>query len=160
MAIPSAEAPKKRKTAIPGFAQLQRVGRSLMLPIAVLPAAALLMRFGQPDMLGADGLGKFADWLLPVATVFAAAGTALFDNLPLIFAVGVAIGFAKKADGSTALAAVAGYLVMTSVFTSMSPVVRAGVPAPAGAPRATTSPRATLRSRPRSTSTGAGPPRP
>ncbi|HHX46499.1 MAG TPA: PTS transporter subunit EIIC, partial [Brevibacterium sp.] len=121
MAIPSAEAPKKRKKAIPGFAQLQRVGRSLMLPIAVLPAAALLMRFGQPDMLGADGLGKFADWLLPVATVFAAAGTALFDNLPLIFAVGVAIGFAKKADGSTALAAVVGYMVLTGVFTAMAP---------------------------------------
>ena len=45
MAIPSAEAPKKRRKAIPGFAQLQRVGRSLMLPIAVLPAAALLQRF-------------------------------------------------------------------------------------------------------------------
>ena len=68
MAITSAEAPKKRRKAIPGFAQLQRVGRSLMLPIAVLPAAALLMRFGQPDMLGAEGLGQFADWLLPVAT--------------------------------------------------------------------------------------------
>ena len=73
MTTASAEAPKKRRKAIPGFAQLQRVGRSLMLPIAVLPAAALLMRFGQPDMLGAEGLGQFADWLLPVATVFAAA---------------------------------------------------------------------------------------
>ncbi len=121
MTTASAEAPKKRRKAIPGFAQLQRVGRSLMLPIAVLPAAALLMRFGQPDMLGADGLGQFADWLLPVATVFAAAGSALFDNLPLIFAVGVAIGFAKKADGSTALAAVVGYMVLTGVFTAMAP---------------------------------------
>ncbi|UZD61328.1 PTS transporter subunit EIIC [Brevibacterium sp. JSBI002] len=121
MTTASAEAPKNRRKAIPGFAQLQRVGRSLMLPIAVLPAAALLMRFGQPDMLGADGLGQFADWLLPVATVFAAAGSALFDNLPLIFAVGVAIGFAKKADGSTALAAVVGYMVLTGVFTAMAP---------------------------------------
>ena len=122
MTTASAESPKKRKRTVPGFAQLQRVGRSLMLPIAVLPAAALLMRFGQPDMLGPDGLGKFADWLLPVATVFAAAGSALFDNLPLIFAVGVAIGFAKKADGSTALAAVVGYMVLNGVFTALAPV--------------------------------------
>ncbi len=113
-------APKKKRT-IPGFAQLQRVGRSLMLPIAVLPAAALLMRFGQPDILGADGLAQFAAWLLPVADTVAAAGSALFDNLPLIFAVGVAIGFAKKSDGSTALAAVVGYLVMDGVFTALAP---------------------------------------
>src|SRR5699024_1090734 len=64
-------APRAKRT-IPGFAQLQRVGRSLMLPIASLPAAALLLRLGQPDMLGADGLGKSADWLVPVAAVLAA----------------------------------------------------------------------------------------
>ena len=55
-----------------------------------------------------------------------AAGGALFTNLPLLFAVGVAIGFAKKADGSTALAAVVGYLVMKAVFETMSPIVLAG----------------------------------
>ena len=55
-----------------------------------------------------------------------AAGDALFTNLPLLFAVGVAIGFARKADGSTALAAVVGYLVVQAVFKTMSPVVLAG----------------------------------
>ena len=119
-AVPADDAPKKKRQ-IPGFAQLQRVGRSLMLPIAVLPAAALLQRFGQPDMLGADGLAQFAGWLQPVADTLGAAGSALFDNLPIIFAVGVAIGFAKKADGSTALAAVVGYLVLDQVFNALAP---------------------------------------
>jgi PTS system N-acetylglucosamine-specific IIC component len=119
-AVPADDAPKKKRQ-IPGFAQLQRVGRSLMLPIAVLPAAALLQRFGQPDMLGADGLAQFAGWLQPVADTLGAAGSALFDNLPIIFAVGVAIGFAKKADGSTALAAVVGYLVLDQVFSALAP---------------------------------------
>ena len=101
------------------FAILQKFGRSLMLPIAVLPAAALLLRFGQPDMLGKDGLGGTWEWLLPVAKVLAAAGQVLFDNLPLLFAVGVSLGIAKKADGSTALAAVVGYLVFDRVTKAM-----------------------------------------
>ncbi|MER7080065.1 PTS system N-acetylglucosamine-specific IIC component, Glc family (TC 4.A.1.1.5) [Saccharopolyspora kobensis] len=99
-----------------GLAQLQRLGRSLMLPIAVLPAAALLMRLGQDDLLGADGLGGALSWLLPVADVVGAAGGVLFDNLPILFAIGVAIGFAKKADGSTALSAAVGYLVLAGVM--------------------------------------------
>ena len=102
---------------IPGLAQLQRIGRSLMLPIAALPAAGLLLRLGQPDLLGA--IPGFETG----AAVIAAAGGALFDNLPLLFAVGVAIGFAKKADGSTALAAVVGYLVFSNVGKAMSPLV-------------------------------------
>ncbi|TDD05808.1 PTS sugar transporter subunit IIA [Nonomuraea deserti] len=101
------------------FGGLQRVGRSLMMPIAVLPAAGLLLRFGQDDLLGADGLGGVLPWLLPVARVLAAAGGALFDNLPLLFAVGVAIGFARKSDGSTALAAVVGYLVFDRVTKTL-----------------------------------------
>ena len=92
------------------LALLQRVGRSLMLPIAVLPAAALLLRLGQDDVLGSKGLGKHIAWINPIAHVMATAGNALFSWLPLLFAVGVAIGFARKADGSTALAAVVGYL--------------------------------------------------
>ncbi|MBD9698264.1 PTS transporter subunit EIIC [Flavimobilis sp. GY10621] len=115
-------APRAKRT-IPGFAQLQRVGRSLMLPIASLPAAALLLRLGQPDMLGADGLGKNADWLVPVAQVLAAAGGALLDNLPILFAIGVAIGYARKSDGSTGLAAIIGYLVFTGVTKAMSPYI-------------------------------------
>ncbi|MEV0382222.1 PTS transporter subunit EIIC [Nonomuraea sp. NPDC050643] len=101
------------------FAVLQRIGRSLMLPIAVLPAAGLLFRFGQDDLLGQDGLGGTLPWLLPVAKVMAAAGGALFDNLPLLFAVGVAIGFARKSDGSTALAALVGYLVFDLVTKTL-----------------------------------------
>ncbi|MFD2093895.1 PTS transporter subunit EIIC [Blastococcus deserti] len=109
----SAGAAKRRV----GLAGLQRLGRSLMLPIAALPAAGLLLRLGQDDMLG-----RFSP-LETVADVIAAAGGALFSNLPLIFAVGIAIGWAKKADGSTALAAVVGYLVLAGVFEAMSPVV-------------------------------------
>ena len=82
--------PKKRFTDSAAFAWLQRFGKSLMLPIAALPAAALLLRFGQPDMLGADGLG----WEAPAA-VIGAAGDALFANLPLLFAIGLAIGMAR-----------------------------------------------------------------
>ncbi|RYP86769.1 PTS N-acetylglucosamine transporter subunit IIBC [Nocardioides guangzhouensis] len=89
-----------------------------MLPIAALPVAALLLRLGQPDLLGADGLG----WD-KVAAVIGAAGNALFANLPLLFAVGVAIGMAKKADGSTALAAVVGYLVFKAVGDAISPFI-------------------------------------
>ena len=92
------------------LAIFQRVGRSLMLPIAVLPAAALLLRLGQDDVLGSKGLGSHIPWINPAAHVMATAGGALFSWLPLLFAVGVAIGFARKADGSTALAAVVGYL--------------------------------------------------
>jgi PTS system N-acetylglucosamine-specific IIC component len=100
------------------LAPLQKFGRSLMLPIAALPVAALLLRLGQPDLLGADGLG----WDR-VAAVIGAAGNAIFSNLPLLFALGVAIGMAKKADGSTALAAVVGYLVFKGVGDAMSPFV-------------------------------------
>src|SRR4051794_27089181 len=104
-------------TGLRGLGGLQRLGRSLMLPIAALPAAGLLLRLGQPDMLGS------VSWLTDVAAVFAGAGGAIFDNLPLIFAVGIAIGWAKKADGSTALAAVVGYLVLQGVFKAMSPII-------------------------------------
>ncbi|HWV78542.1 MAG TPA: PTS transporter subunit EIIC [Isoptericola sp.] len=114
----------KQKRGFPGLAQLQRVGRSLMLPIASLPAAALLLRIGQPDMLGAIDV----TWVQTVATVFAAAGNALFNNLAMIFAIGVAIGYARKSDGSTALAALIGYLVFKGVTDALSPQIL-GAPA-------------------------------
>ncbi|MFJ5779860.1 PTS transporter subunit EIIC [Streptomyces sp. NPDC093094] len=110
-----------------GLGGLQKLGRSLMLPIATLPAAGLLLRLGQDDLLG-----RFAP-LKDAASVISAAGGALFTHLPLIFAVGIAIGFAKKADGSTALAAVVGYLVLDGVFTAMSPIVLDGEKDPSGA---------------------------
>jgi N-acetylglucosamine PTS system EIICBA or EIICB component len=103
-----------------GFALLQRLGRSLMLPIAVLPAAALLARLGQPDLLGDEGLSSLVPWLQPVADIIGAAGNSLFDYLPLLFAIGVSIGFARKADGSTALSAAVGYLVLHAVLFEMT----------------------------------------
>ena len=114
---------KKSGLRIPGFAQLQRLGKSLMLPIALLPAAGILLRLGQPDLLG----GIKTPVIGPFFEAMSAAGGAVFANLPLLFAIGVAIGFAKKADGSTALAAAAGYLVIEAVFESMSPIVLDGV---------------------------------
>ncbi|WP_406330348.1 PTS transporter subunit EIIC [Streptomyces sp. NBC_00203] len=96
------------------FQGLQKMGRSLQLPIAVLPAAGILNRLGQPDVFGPDGLGWDS-----VSKVMKGAGGALLDGelgLPLLFCVGVSIGMAKKADGSTALAAVAGFLVYLGVL--------------------------------------------
>jgi PTS system N-acetylglucosamine-specific IIC component len=113
---------RKSGRRLPGFAQLQRLGKSLMLPIAVLPAAGILLRLGQPDLLGRIE----APVIGPFFKAMSAAGDALFTNLPLLFAVGVAIGFARKADGSTALSAVVGYLVVQAVFKTMSPIVLAG----------------------------------
>ncbi|MFD5060229.1 PTS transporter subunit EIIC [Streptomyces sp. NPDC058394] len=108
-ATASAAPAKKRGSGL--FQGLQKVGRSLQLPIAVLPAAGILLRLGQDDVFGKDGLG----WG-KVATVFATAGDAVFANLPLLFCIGVAIGFAKKSDGSTALAALVGFLVYQNVL--------------------------------------------
>jgi PTS system N-acetylglucosamine-specific IIC component len=81
------------------LASLQRVGGALMLPIAVLPIAGLLMRLGQPDLLDSASV--------------AAAGGAIFDNLGLLFAAGVAVGLARENHGAAGLAAVVAYLVAT-----------------------------------------------
>lgn len=86
------------------FQILQQVGRALMTPVAVLPAAGLLLRFGNKDLLN--------------NTVIKDAGDIVFGNLPLIFAVGVAIGLASG-DGVAALAAVIGYLVLTKTLDDM-----------------------------------------
>ncbi|OLS37012.1 PTS sugar transporter [Alkalihalophilus pseudofirmus] len=82
------------------LAFLQKIGKSLMLPIAVLPAAALLLRLGQEDLLNIPFM--------------AGAGAAIFDNLALIFAMGVAIGFAHDNNGSAALAGAIGYFVLVN----------------------------------------------
>src|SRR5437588_8195809 len=95
------------------LAALQSVGRSLMLPIAVLPAAALLLRFGSADLLNLP-------WM-------AAAGNAVFSNLALIFAIGIAIGIGG--DGAAGLAGLVGFLVFTSVFNTLIPQVN-GQPDP------------------------------
>ncbi|KRE49518.1 PTS N-acetylglucosamine transporter subunit IIBC [Arthrobacter sp. Soil736] len=122
----TAPALEKKPNAV--FSTLQRLGRTLMLPIAVLPAAGILLRLGQGDLLGA--IPGFEGG----AAVISAAGNAVFTWLPLIFAVGIAIGWAKKADGSTALAAVVGYMVIDGVFKALSPLVLAGQVDPAGKP--------------------------
>jgi PTS system N-acetylglucosamine-specific IIC component len=77
----------------------QALGRALMLPIAVLPVAGLLLRLGQPDLLN----------LAPVA----AAGDAIFSNLGLIFAIGVAVGLARENHGAAGLAGAVGFFVTT-----------------------------------------------
>ncbi len=95
---------------------LQRIGRALMLPIAVLPIAALLLRLGQPDLLAIPAM--------------AAAGQAIFDNLGLLFAIGVAVGLARENHGAAGLAAVVGFLVATrgaEVLINVPPEALAGV---------------------------------
>lgn len=79
------------------FTGFQQLGRALMLPIAVLPVAGLLLRLGQPDLL---------NWV-----AMAAAGKAVFDNLGLLFAVGVGVGLARENHGAAGLAALVGYVV-------------------------------------------------
>ncbi|MBR7836569.1 PTS transporter subunit EIIC [Actinospica durhamensis] len=115
------------------LAVLQRVGRSLMLPIAVMPAAGLLTRLGSPDIMGERDTGTLGasehglylasltgwHWLIYVQQVFSAAGNGIFNFIPLLFAIGVAVGFARRADGTTALAAAVGYLVFNEVSTTM-----------------------------------------
>ncbi|MFF1394234.1 PTS transporter subunit EIIC [Streptomyces sp. NPDC058287] len=117
MTTASAAPAAAKKKGAGAMAVMQRIGRSLMLPVAVLPAAALLVRFGQPDMLGRD---SFPTFITKLASYMSAGGGALLDNMPLLFCVGIAIGFAKKSDGSTALAAVVGYLVFQKVLATFT----------------------------------------
>lgn len=84
-----------------GFAQLQKIGKALMTPVAILPAAGLLLAFGQPNVLN--------------STLMAAAGGVIFANLPLLFAVGSAIGLAGG-DGVAGLAAIVSLLIMNTVM--------------------------------------------
>lgn len=84
------------------FALLQKIGKSLMLPVSVLPAAGILLRFGQSDLFNMPYIAK--------------AGDVIFSNLPMIFAVGVAIGF-SGGEGVSALAAVVGQLIFEGIMT-------------------------------------------
>jgi len=96
------------------FGGLQQLGRALMLPIAVLPVAALMLRLGQPDLLGAPALAGIAGGAFGVmAQAFAAAGGAVFGHLGLIFAVGVAVGLARENHGAAGLAGLVCFLVAT-----------------------------------------------
>src|SRR5262245_19202228 len=102
---------------------LQRIGRSLMMPIAVLPVAGLLLRFGQPDVV-TKGINHWFGTNISgtnlVSSVLASAGDAIFHNLSILFAVGVAIGFARRSDGMTALSAVVGYYIFNNVYTAVA----------------------------------------
>ncbi|MBO2943349.1 PTS transporter subunit IIABC [Paenibacillus sp. F411] len=96
------------------FGVLQRVGKALMLPVAILPAAGLLLGLG--NMLVNEDFLQYASWLdtawvQAIATVMMNAGQIVFTNLPLLFAVGVAVGLAGG-DGVAGLAAIIGYLVL------------------------------------------------
>ena len=92
---------------------IQNLGKSLMLPISILPIAGILFRFGSPDLLNIKYISE--------------AGSIILKNLPLLFAMGVAIGFAKDNHGSSALAATVGYLIMTSILFSINSTIDTGV---------------------------------
>lgn len=108
------------------FGVLQRVGRSFMLPIAVLPVAGLLLGIGSSftnatmiDTYGLQAILGEGTILNMFLTVLSKAGSALFDNLPIIFAVGCAIGMAKKEKEVAALSAVIAYFTMNAAVNAM-----------------------------------------
>ncbi|MBQ7832127.1 MAG: PTS transporter subunit EIIC, partial [Lachnospiraceae bacterium] len=108
------------------FGVLQRVGRSFMLPIAILPVAGLLLGIGSSftnsstiAMYGLEGMLGEGTVLYAILTIMSAVGNVIFDNLPLIFAVGVAIGMAKKEKEVAALSAVIAYFVMHISINAM-----------------------------------------
>ena len=96
------------------FGVLQRIGKALMLPVALLPAAGLLLAFGNllmNEALLVNAPYLRADWIQLVANVMEQSGNIVFYNLPLIFSVGVAIGL-SDGDGVAGLAAIVGFLIM------------------------------------------------
>lgn len=100
------------------FGQLQRIGKALMLPVAILPAAGLLLAFGAA--LQGEQLQSYlpfiqADGVQNVAEMMAAAGSIIFENLPIIFAMGVAIGLAGG-DGVAAIAAFVGFIILNKTM--------------------------------------------
>ena len=108
------------------FSVLQRVGRSFMLPIAILPVAGLLLGIGSSftnaTTIETYGLTKIlgeGTLLHSLLVIMNSVGSAVFDNLPLIFAVGVAIGMAKKEKEVAALSAVIAFFVMNTAINAM-----------------------------------------
>ena len=85
---------------------MQRLGKALMLPIATLPVAAILLRVGQPDLLD--------------IAFMAEAGNAIFSNLPLLFAMGIAAGLSKDDAGAAVLAGAVGYFVLTAASKTIN----------------------------------------
>lgn len=100
------------------FGQLQRIGKALMLPVAILPAAGILLALG--NAMHNDQLVALAPWLkldvfVMISSIMESAGQVVFDNLPLLFAIGTALGLAGG-DGVAALAALVGYLIMNATM--------------------------------------------
>jgi len=98
------------------FSLLQKIGKALMTPIAVLPVAALLLRLGFGDIF--DG---------QAALVMKSAGETVFANLDLLFGIGIAYGLAKNNDGAAALSGAIGVLIAKAVYTSIDKDVNMGV---------------------------------
>lgn len=108
------------------FGVLQRVGRSFMLPIAILPVAGLLLGIGSSftneTTITTYGLGKIlgdGTFLHALLVIMNKVGSVVFDNLPLIFAIGVSIGMAKKEKEVAALSSVIAYFVMNTAISAM-----------------------------------------
>ena len=108
------------------FGVLQRVGRSFMLPIAILPVAGLLLGIGSSftnattiETYGLEAILGSGTVLNALLTIMSKAGSIIFDNLPIIFAVGVAIGMAKKEKEVAALAAMISFFVMNATINGM-----------------------------------------
>lgn len=100
---------------------LQKLGRSLMLPVAVLPAAAILMGIGY--MIDPTGWGGGS----PIAAFFIKAGGSIIDNMAVLFAVGVALGMSKDRDGSAALSGLVAYLTVTTLLSPGSVAMLQGI---------------------------------
>jgi len=96
---------------------LQKIGKSLMLPVAVLPAAAILLGIGY--RLDPTGWGANS----PVAAFLIKSGGSILDNIPILFAVGIAVGMSREKDGSAALAGLVGFLVITTLLSKDSVAV-------------------------------------
>lgn len=98
------------------FASLQKIGKSLMLPVAVLPVAGLLLGLGATDFHTTNTV------VLAILSLMKNSGDVIFGNLPLIFAIGVALGFTEN-DGVAAIAATIGFLVMTVTLGVMASIL-------------------------------------
>ena len=100
---------------------LQRIGRSLMLPVAVLPAAAILLGIGY--YIDPSGWGGES----PIAAFLITAGDSLIANMPILFAIGVALGMSKDNNGSSALSGLVGYLIITGLLSPDSVAMLQGI---------------------------------
>ena len=95
------------------FERLQNIGKALMTPVAVLPAAGLLLRLGASDVLNIELIEQ--------------AGGVIFDNLPILFAIGIAYGIAKDSHGAAALSGYVGYIVFTKLLSTIDSEIDMGV---------------------------------